>query len=159
LSQRLINTYMSEIDRLKKFSGTTTEQVIREAFKDLLKNWSKAQNLVFIPELEYATATADSEGKGRILEGPQSWHGELMPDRIKALGLDDKYVVKFAGSADAIWAELASAEKEAAASLPSTGPRTLPMRAASISSSSRPIPTVAGSPMAGMAAVARRKAG
>lgn len=57
-------------------------------------------------------ATADSEGKGRILEGPQSWHGDLMPTRIKALGLDDKYVVKFAGSADAIWAELASAKKE-----------------------------------------------
>ncbi len=57
-------------------------------------------------------ATADSEGKGRILEGPQSWHGDLMPDRIKALGLDDKYVVKFAGSADAIWAELDSAKKE-----------------------------------------------
>ena len=57
-------------------------------------------------------ATADSDGKGRILEGPQSWHGDLMPDRIKALGLDDKYVVKFAGSADAIWAELASAKKE-----------------------------------------------
>lgn len=57
-------------------------------------------------------ATADSDGKGRILEGPQSWHGDLMPNRIKALGLDDKYVVKFAGSADAIWAELASAKKE-----------------------------------------------
>lgn len=57
-------------------------------------------------------ATADSGGKGRILEGPQSWHGELMPNRIKALGLGDKYVVKFAGSADAIWAELASAKKE-----------------------------------------------
>jgi glycine betaine/proline transport system substrate-binding protein len=57
-------------------------------------------------------ATADSGGKGRILEGPQSWHGDLMPNRIKALGLGDKYVVKFAGSADAIWAELASAKKE-----------------------------------------------
>jgi len=57
-------------------------------------------------------ATADSGGKGRILEGPQSWHGDLMPNRIKALGLDDKFVVKFAGSADAIWAELASAKKE-----------------------------------------------
>ena len=57
-------------------------------------------------------ATADSGGKGRILEGPQSWHGDLMPNRIKALGLDSKYVVKFAGGADAIWAELASAKKE-----------------------------------------------
>ena len=57
-------------------------------------------------------ATADSGGKGRILEGPQSWHGDVMPNRIKALGLGDKYVVKFAGSADAIWAELASAKKD-----------------------------------------------
>jgi glycine betaine/proline transport system substrate-binding protein len=57
-------------------------------------------------------ATADSGGKGRWLEGPQSWHGDLMPVRVKALGLDDKYVVKFAGGADAIWAELASAKKE-----------------------------------------------
>jgi hypothetical protein len=55
VSQRLINTYMAEIDRLKKFSGTSTEQVIREAFKDLLKAWAKAQTLVFIPELLYET--------------------------------------------------------------------------------------------------------
>ncbi|MCH9704887.1 MAG: ABC transporter substrate-binding protein [Proteobacteria bacterium] len=57
-------------------------------------------------------ATADSGGKGRWLEGPQSWHGDLMPDRIEALGLGDKYVVKFAGGADALWAELESAKKE-----------------------------------------------
>ncbi len=55
VSQRLINTYLSEIDRLKQFGGTSTEQVIREAFKDLLKNWSKANALVFIPELLYQT--------------------------------------------------------------------------------------------------------
>ena len=57
-------------------------------------------------------ATADSGGKGRWVEGPQSWHGDLMPERVKALGLDDKWVVKFAGGADALWAELASAKKE-----------------------------------------------
>ncbi len=57
-------------------------------------------------------ATADSGGKGRWLEGPQSWHGDLMPVRVDALGLGDDYVVKFAGGADAIWAELASAKKE-----------------------------------------------
>ena len=55
--------------------------------------------------------TADSGGKGRILEGPQSWHGDLIPNRVKALGLDDKYMVKFAGGADTLWAELASAKK------------------------------------------------
>ena len=47
--------------------------------------------------------TADSGGKGRWLEGPQSWHGNLMPERLEALGLADKWVVKFAGGADALW--------------------------------------------------------
>lgn len=55
MSQRLINSYLAEIDRLKKYSGTSTEQVIREAFKDLLKNWAKANDLIFIPELLYVT--------------------------------------------------------------------------------------------------------
>ena len=35
-----------------------------------------------------------------------------MPNRLKGLGLDDKLMVKFAGSADALWAELAAAKKE-----------------------------------------------
>lgn len=56
--------------------------------------------------------TPDSDGKGRWLEGPQSWHGDLMPVRLEALGLADKWTVKFAGGADALWTELASAKKE-----------------------------------------------
>ena len=56
--------------------------------------------------------TPDSGGKGRWLEGPQSWHGQLMPERVKALGLADKWVVKFAGAGSALWAELAAAKKE-----------------------------------------------
>ena len=56
-------------------------------------------------------SAVDSEGKGRILEGPQSWHGEEYVDRVEAL-LGNDWVVKFAGSADALWAELASAKKE-----------------------------------------------
>ena len=35
-----------------------------------------------------------------------------MPNRLKGLGLDDQWMVKFAGSADALWAELAAAKKE-----------------------------------------------
>jgi transposase len=34
MSLHLIQAYFNEIDRLKKFSGTTTEGVISEAFKD-----------------------------------------------------------------------------------------------------------------------------
>jgi len=55
-------------------------------------------------------ASADSGGKGRWLEGPQSWHGDLMPERLEALGLADEYVVKFARGADALWAALDSAK-------------------------------------------------
>ncbi len=64
-----------------------------------------------------AFVTPDSGGKGRWGEGPQSWHKQLMPDRVKALGLDSKYVVKFAGGADALWAELAAAKKEGRATI------------------------------------------
>jgi hypothetical protein len=39
LSKQLVQDY--EIDRLRKFSGTSTEGVISEAFKDLLKAWSR----------------------------------------------------------------------------------------------------------------------
>jgi len=61
-------------------------------------------------------ATPDSGGKGRILEGPQSWHGQEYPDRVEAL-LGDKWVVKFAGSADALWADHVAAKKEGRATL------------------------------------------
>ncbi len=71
-----------------------------------LPNWEALKNCSEV------FATADSGGKGRWLEGPQSWHGDLMPTRLEALGLGDLYTVKFAGGADAIWAELASAKKE-----------------------------------------------
>jgi glycine betaine/proline transport system substrate-binding protein len=71
-----------------------------------LPNWEALKNC------QEVFATADSGGKGRWLEGPQSWHGDLMPTRVAALGLGDQYTVKFAGGADAIWAELASAKKE-----------------------------------------------
>ncbi|TDI64750.1 MAG: glycine/betaine ABC transporter substrate-binding protein [Alphaproteobacteria bacterium] len=71
-----------------------------------LPNWEALKDCAAV------FATADSGGKGRWLEGPQSWHGDLMPLRLEALGLGDQYVVKFAGGADAIWAELASAKKE-----------------------------------------------
>ena len=61
-------------------------------------------------------ATPDSGGKGRILEGPQSWHGVEYVDRVEAL-LGDKWVVKFAGSADALWADHVAAKKEGRATL------------------------------------------
>ena len=53
MSRQLIEAYFNEIDRLKKFAGTTTEGVISEAFKDLLKAWSKGKNLQFIAQYQF----------------------------------------------------------------------------------------------------------
>ena len=53
-----------------------------------------------------------SGGKGVWLEGPHSWHGDLMSQRLAALGLSNLWKVEFAGSADALWAELARAKRQ-----------------------------------------------
>jgi hypothetical protein len=53
VSLQLIQAYFNEIDRLKKFSGTTTEGVISEAFKDLLKAWSRQKNLQFVAQYQF----------------------------------------------------------------------------------------------------------
>ena len=39
LSQLLINEYFKQLDIIRKISGSTRETIVREAFKDLLKNW------------------------------------------------------------------------------------------------------------------------
>ena len=64
------------------------------------------------PDCAANFATADSGGKGRWLEGPIEWHGDVMPNRLKGLGIDDLWTVKFAGSADALWTELKAAKAE-----------------------------------------------
>jgi predicted helicase len=61
MSRQLVLDYFNEIDRLKKYSGTTTEGVVSEAFKDLLKAWSRQKNLVFLAQYEF-----DSTQKTRI---------------------------------------------------------------------------------------------
>ena len=50
MSQQLINQYLSEIDRLRKFSGLANEQVIRAAFRRLLDTWASSEKLVFLEE-------------------------------------------------------------------------------------------------------------
>jgi len=93
-------------------SATTLEEmgvptwVIDENLCPGLPNWEA------LKDCHEVFTTPDSEGKGRWLEGPQSWHGDLMPERVEALGLADNWTVKFAGGADALWAELAAAKKE-----------------------------------------------
>jgi hypothetical protein len=55
MSQLLIQHYLNELQTLRRGSGTAREGVVSEAFKTLLKDWGKSQNLVFIPQYEYQT--------------------------------------------------------------------------------------------------------
>lgn len=50
MSQLLINDYLKPLDLIKKISGSSSETIVREAFKDLLKAWGKQHNVVFLAE-------------------------------------------------------------------------------------------------------------
>ncbi len=56
MSQLLINAYLADLDRIRKVGGTLNEQTIRPAFRQLLRDWSRADDLVFLEELEFATS-------------------------------------------------------------------------------------------------------
>nr|MDP2189773.1 type ISP restriction/modification enzyme [Rhodoferax sp.] len=57
MSQLLINDYLKQLDIIKKVSGSQRETIVREAFKDLLKNWGKQHKLIFLAEYPLKTAT------------------------------------------------------------------------------------------------------
>src|ERR1035437_3138858 len=57
MSQLLINDYLKQLDIIKKVSGSQRETIVREAFKDLLKNWGKQHDLIFLDEYPVKTAT------------------------------------------------------------------------------------------------------
>jgi hypothetical protein len=52
MSQLLVNQFLNDLDRYKKFSGSLNEGVISEAFKDLLKGWARQSNLHFINQYD-----------------------------------------------------------------------------------------------------------
>jgi hypothetical protein len=56
LGPRQVYSWLISSD-LRRVSGTARESVVREAFKDLLKSWGRAHNLIFVPEYEIETAT------------------------------------------------------------------------------------------------------
>jgi hypothetical protein len=65
VDQLLIRAYFNEIDRLKRFSGTTTEGVISEAFKDLLKAWAQRETLIFLSQFEFLSPQRNRNGRNR----------------------------------------------------------------------------------------------
>lgn len=78
MSQLHITHYLNDLAQLKRVSGVHRESVVREAFKDLLKNWGKSQGLTFIPEYEFVTTA-----KVRNSVDGAAW-AEEEPKRSKA---------------------------------------------------------------------------
>jgi hypothetical protein len=56
MSQQLINQCLNDLDRYKKVSGSFTEGVISEAFKDLLKAWARKNHFTFVNQYEFESA-------------------------------------------------------------------------------------------------------
>lgn len=57
MSQILIQRYLNQLGDLRRVGGTSRESVVREAFKDLLKGWGRARDLIFVPEYGIETPT------------------------------------------------------------------------------------------------------
>jgi hypothetical protein len=65
MSQHLTQQYLNELSDLRRASGTTREGVVSAAFKDLLKGYAKAHDLIFIPQYELPR----QDGNRRIVDG------------------------------------------------------------------------------------------
>lgn len=65
MSQFHIHEYLNHLRDLRKVSGTTTETVVREAFKDLLKAWGRSLDLTFVPEYSFQTPAKER----RVVDG------------------------------------------------------------------------------------------
>ena len=65
MSRQAITKYLNDLDILKTASGTVREGVVSEAFKDLLKAYARAQNLIFLNQYELPR----QDGARRIVDG------------------------------------------------------------------------------------------
>jgi predicted helicase len=55
MSLQLISKYYSEVEKYKRFGGTSKESSISRAFENLLNEYALKQNLMLIPQLDYRT--------------------------------------------------------------------------------------------------------
>ncbi|MCC2609081.1 Eco57I restriction-modification methylase domain-containing protein [Neorhizobium petrolearium] len=96
MSQQLINQYLAEIDRLRKFSGLSNEQVIRRAFGRLLESWASSEKLVFLEEYPVETTMKTTvRPDGTVLHDIRVPHGYWEAKDTKD-DLDEEIRKKFA---------------------------------------------------------------
>ena len=55
MSGILVTKFQGELDKIKAISGSLNEQTIRSAFRRLLSDWSRKNELFLLEELEYST--------------------------------------------------------------------------------------------------------
>lgn len=65
MSQMDISIYLKDLEQLKRVSGHSRETIVREAFKDLLKRYSRRKGFYFITE--YAHANDKHKVDGAVL--------------------------------------------------------------------------------------------
>ncbi|MGH7484855.1 MAG: hypothetical protein ACREMY_04500 [bacterium] len=59
MSRLLIQQYLNYLHDLRRVGGSRRKPVVREAFKDLLKDWALAHDLIFVSEYEIVTPTQE----------------------------------------------------------------------------------------------------
>jgi hypothetical protein len=59
MSQILIQEYLNQLADIRRVSGTHRESVVREAFKDLLKESAREHHLIFVAEYEIESPTKE----------------------------------------------------------------------------------------------------
>ncbi|NLH17858.1 MAG: hypothetical protein GX455_14875 [Phycisphaerae bacterium] len=57
MSVQLIQKYYEEIEKLRKYGGSSNESVLRWAFQSLLNGYAQQHDLMLVPELDYRTTT------------------------------------------------------------------------------------------------------
>ncbi len=55
MSAILVNRFLADLDRVKQLSGSLNEQVIRAAFREMLRSWAKSEDLFLLEEHEFET--------------------------------------------------------------------------------------------------------
>ena len=55
MSAIFVNRFLEELDRIKTLSGSLNEQVIRVAFREMLRTWARSKDLFLIEEHEFVT--------------------------------------------------------------------------------------------------------
>ncbi len=56
MSRRLVERFAGDLDRIHAMSGSRNEQVIRAAFRDVLRDWARGADLILLEEHEFTTA-------------------------------------------------------------------------------------------------------